>query len=115
MSEADEPTPATEDAPAQDAIDRWVMPYVRDSSLWPVLLVVMAHVVAFIAPVALFAIRDRHVPAMIALAGTAYLTFGVVRYDISRSRRPAALSLIMLIIWATSFAAAYYGGAAGLL
>jgi len=99
----------------EDAVDRWVMPYVRDSTLWPVLLVVMAHVMAFVAPVLLYAIRDHHLAAFAALAGTLYLTFGVIRYDVRRSRRPAALSIIVLVIWAASIAAAYYGNRTGFL
>jgi hypothetical protein len=104
-----------EEAPTQDAVDRWVMPYVSDSTLWPVLIVVLAHIAAFIAPVVLFAVRDRHYPAMVAVLGTLYLTYGILRYDLRRFRRPATLSLLALITWITSLLAAYYGGAKGFL
>jgi hypothetical protein len=31
-------------------VDRWILPAVRESTLFPLLLVVVGHVVAFIAP-----------------------------------------------------------------
>ena len=55
----------------RNAVDRWVMPYITDSTLWPVLLVIMAHVVAFVAPVLLFAVRDRHYVAIATALGLA--------------------------------------------
>ena len=98
-----------------DAVDRWVMPYVRDSTLWPVLIVVMAHAAAFVAPVLLYSIRDRHLAAIAGLLGAVYLTIGVIRYDLRRSRRPAALSVIVALVWAASIVAAYYGDRTGFL
>jgi hypothetical protein len=116
VPDAGAPEDAENDAPPSgDAIDRWVLPYLHDSSLWPVLLVVMAHVVAFVAPVLLFAVRDRHYAAIAATIGLVYLTTGVVRYDLKKSSRPAALTAVALIIWVASVTAAYYGGALGLL
>jgi hypothetical protein len=51
-SDEDEPMPF---------VDRWLLPYVEDSALWPVLIVLLAHVAAFVTPVTLFAIRDRSI------------------------------------------------------
>ena len=44
----------------RDWVDRFILPFVRESTLWPVLIVLVAHVVAFVAPALLFAVvADR--------------------------------------------------------
>ena len=85
---------------------RWVLPFVEDPLLWPVLLVVIGHAVALVTPVLLLAVRDRRIPAMGALALLVGLSVSVVSGDLRRRGRPAAPSVFVLVTWALSGAAA---------
>lgn len=88
-------------------IDRYVYPAVRESTLFPLLLVVIGHVVAFIAPALLFAVRDRSFASMIALFGITVLSVQCVRFEVARSGRPDVLSWILLATWLVSGATAW--------
>lgn len=84
----------------------WVLPFVEDPLLWPVLLVVIGHVVALVAPVLLLAVRDRRIPAMGALALLVGLSVSIVNGDVRRRGRPAMPSAFLLVTWLLSGAAA---------
>ncbi len=88
-------------------IDRYLLPAIRESTLFPLLLVVIGHVVAFIAPALLFALRDRSVAAMLALFAIGILTVQCVRFEVGRHGRPDVLSAIILSTWLASGAAAW--------
>ena len=88
-------------------VDRWILPAIRESTLFPLLLVVIGHVVAFIAPALLFAIRDRQLGAQVVLLALIALTSGCVRFEIRRHRRPDLLSVILLATWLLSGATAW--------
>lgn len=105
---------ASSDEPGSDRepkgelwVDRWILPAVRESTLFPLLLVVIGHVVAFVAPALLFAVRDRQIGARLAVLALAVLTFGCVRFEFRRHRRPDLLSAILLATWLASGAAAW--------
>ncbi len=88
-------------------VDRWILPAVRESTLFPLLLVVIGHAVAFIAPALLFAVRDRQFGAQVALFALIVLTSGCVRFEVRRHRRPDVLSAILLATWLLSGATAW--------
>jgi len=90
-------------------LERWVLPYIEDSALWPVLIVVIAHVVAFIAPLCLYAIRERSLVAMVAVAWLAFLTVQGMRYEKGLRGRFGSFSWLLLVTWAASGVAAYFG------
>ena len=69
-------------------VDRYLLPAVREFTLFPLLLVVIGHVVAFIAPALLFALRDRSFGAMLALFAMGVLTVQCVRFEVARHGRP---------------------------
>jgi hypothetical protein len=61
--------PPTEDPEANlPFAERWIAPFFREPMLWPVGIVLIAHAVAFLAPVLLFSVRDRKLGALAALA-----------------------------------------------
>jgi len=93
----------------RDGFERWVLPYVQESTLWPVLLVLLAHIVAFAAVAILFGVRDRAPVAILVIVLLAGASLRGVRYDWRRSGRPTALSGLLAVIWVMSFVAAYYG------
>jgi len=74
--------------------------------LWPVLLVVIAHVVAGIAPLLIFALRDGSrgsAATLVALGGATLLGVGL---ELRGRRRPGSVSAILLATWLASAAGA---------
>ena len=82
--------------------ERWLLPFVRDSTLWPVLLVAIAHAAAFLAPVLLLALRDQRIPAQAVLLLLAAFTINGVWGEIRRRDRVGALNVVVLCIWLLS-------------
>ena len=99
-AEADEHLPFAE---------RWIAPFVHEPLLWPVGLVIIAHAVAFLAPVFLLGLRDRRISALGALAGIAVLSGAAVRAELARRHKPGVVCGLLAAIWvfaaATAFAA----------
>ena len=88
-------------------IDRYLLPAIREFTLFPLLLVVIGHAVAFITPALLFAVRDRSFFSMVALFAIGALTVGCIRFEGGRHGRPDVLSAIVLATWLASGAAAW--------
>lgn len=112
-SPRDERDPRADDDAAQSAVERWVMPYFEEPGLWPVLVVVLAALAAFMTPVLLRAVRDLDLRAILA---TLLLVFGTVRaaaWEWRLRGRPGALSGALAAVWALAIAASYFGGRAG--
>lgn len=86
-----------------------VMRYFEDSALWPVLLVILAHVVAVAAFILLLAARDRNFGAIGASGGLVYLTFVIMRWEWRERGKLSTLSITAVVIWILSGVAAYYG------
>ena len=97
----------------ESRIDRFVLPFMRDPALWPILVIFVAHIAAFVAPVLLFALRDGRIPSFAALFGLAGLSIGLVRHESLDRGRPGPLSGLTLATWlvaiAAAFAANHYG------
>jgi len=65
------PEPHDRDDPdEQSALERWVLPYFDDMSLWPVLIVALAAIAAFMAPALVEAVRDLNLAAVSELPGS---------------------------------------------
>lgn len=71
---------------SQNGFDSWIRPYVVESTLWPLLIVVLASLAAFVAPVVLFALRDRHIPAMAALTALLVASGRAIGVDVAKRR-----------------------------
>ena len=98
--------PPTEPEP-RDWVDRFILPFVRESTLWPVLIVLVAHVVAFVGPAMIFAVRDEGRGSMAVLAVLVVLSALVVRFEWRREGRPAALTALTAVTWVSSAAFAW--------
>ena len=101
------------EAPGSDAnqpswVDRAVLPFVFEPTLWPVLLVVIGHAVAFVTPALLWALRDGRPAAQAALLLLGLLTVRTLRFELGRQRRPGALTGIWGAIWLLSGALAVF-------
>ena len=97
-----------------DWVDRFVLVFVRESTLWPVLFVIIGHVVVFTAPVLLLSMRDGRPSAFVALALLLFFSVQIVRADWSRGGRLAALSVLVAVVWALSLAAAWLANDTGI-
>lgn len=91
-------------------VERWILPYVEDPALWPVLLVVIAHVVVFLAPLELYAVRDFHVLSIGVLLWLAFMSVQAVRDEVRHIGRFGTIGWLLAVTWALSFVAAYFGG-----
>lgn len=94
--------------------DRWILPFVREPTLWPVLLVLVAHVVVFLAPLLLLALRDGHGGARVTLAVTALASAWAAAGEWRRRGRPGALGALLGVLWILSGAGALLAHRAGL-
>ena len=88
-------------------VDRWILPALRELTLLPIVLVVVGHLVAFVAPMLIYALRDRSLGAQIAVLGMLALTFECARFEFRRHGRPALLSAWIGATWLASIAAAW--------
>lgn len=85
-------------------IDEVVRGFTEDSSLYPVLAVVVV-IFATLAGAAVVLALQRNIAAMGAVAGLAVLTFGLTESD-RRRRRPGPTSLLLLVFWALAIGGA---------
>lgn len=89
------------------AIGRWLLPYVIEPTLWPVTLVVLAHVVAFIAPLMLLAWRDGVGSAWVVLGLSGALSLAGMAAEIRSAHRPGLAWAIIVPTWLASAATAW--------
>ena len=96
-------------------VDRYVLYAVRESTLWALLLVVMAHFAAFIASAVLATVRTGHpfgvTISTLLVVGTAW---GVVA-EVRRKGRMAGFTGLLAATWLLSAVVAYVGDRFGLL
>ena len=78
----------------------------REPLLWPVAFVIVAHAVAFLAPVLLLALRDRRIAALGALAGILVLSGSAARAELTRLHRPGVVCGLLAATWVLAVAAA---------
>ncbi|MGH0034108.1 MAG: hypothetical protein ACQGVK_03685 [Myxococcota bacterium] len=83
-------------------LESWVAPYVRDPTLWPVLIVVVVHLIAFLAPALLLSVRDGGIGSSATIAVSAGATTLAVAQEWRIRGRPAELSWVLLASWLAS-------------
>jgi hypothetical protein len=115
LSPADDDPGATGRDDPRGALERWVLPYFEDSTLWPVLLVVLAAIAAFLAPVLASAVRDRHLLSIVAAAVAMLGSLRLVVWEWRVRRRPGGIGVALIVIWGLAAVAAWYGAQGGLL
>ncbi|MDG2049875.1 MAG: hypothetical protein P8M78_06910 [Myxococcota bacterium] len=87
----------------------WILPYIEDSSLWPVLIVVMAASAAFLTPVLFYAVYHLKVQAILAALLLLWLTGRAIRWEWRLKGRPGGLAFVLTIVWSSAVAAVIYG------
>jgi len=99
-----QPPPEAEPIDAFDGptkVDRWILVFVREPTLWPVLIVVVGHALALLAPLYLSALRDGNALAAGALVALAAPCVWGVVWEI-RDRGVGALTGLLLTTWVLS-------------
>jgi hypothetical protein len=107
VSDPTSPPSSSNDEPAESLADRWIAPFVTEPLLWPVAAVILAHAIAFLAPVLLLALRDRRTAPIGALTGIVLLTGAAVRSELERKRKPGVVCALLATIWVFAVIAAY--------
>ena len=87
-------------------LERWIEPYFRDSTLWPVLAVAAAIAVTLVASLLVLAIADRNLAAMAGLAALAWMSADATLRRLRSRRRLGPIGASILAVWALAAAAA---------
>jgi hypothetical protein len=96
-------------------LDRWIEPYFRDSTLWPVLVVAAAIAVTLVAALLVLAVVDRNLYGMGALLALGWSSADATWRDLRARRRIGLVSGAILVVWALGAAAALAARRSGLL
>jgi len=102
-------------SPELSRFERQADEVLRESTLWPLWIVLMGHAVAFLAPVFVFALRDRGIPSLAALAILLVGTGARVRGDLTARGGVGLLTRILLATWVVAAAVAWGGARWGVL
>jgi len=76
-----------------------IAPLLRESTLWPVLIVLMAHLAAFGAWSLVMAVQERRLYAYLGVFGLFWLTGTAAVAEIRQTRRPGPLTTVILLTW----------------
>lgn len=79
-------------------IERAVLPYLREQTLWPVLVAILAHVIALFAPLFVLAFRDGHRWSLFGVSVFGVLTLVVVALDARERRRPGLVAVFFALV-----------------
>ena len=100
------PPPEREESAEASGIDRWLRPYIADSTLWPVLFVAVATVVTFLGAAMALAAAGRNLFAAAALAILFWMSLDGFR--VARRRGAARLvGGLLLAVWLGSALVAF--------
>ena len=96
-------------------LERAVLPFVREPTLWPVLVTVMVHIVALAAPLLVLSLRDRHAWATAGVVAFVLATAVAVQAEIRDRRRPASICALLGVVWVLCGAASLAAVRLGLI
>jgi hypothetical protein len=95
--------------------ERWIEPYFRDSTLWPVLAVAVAIAVTLVASILVLAVADRNVAAMAALLALGWMSVDATLREFRSRRRMGLVAAAIFALWALGGAAAVAARWSGVL
>src|SRR5262245_56072304 len=103
-----EPPPAAPPGDGQEpaGVERWLAPYFRDPTLWPVLAVATASAVTGLASLLLLAAVDRSVYAAAALIAVGWMSVDVSLRERRGRGRIGLAGRALLALWTLALAAA---------
>jgi hypothetical protein len=88
-------------------LERAVLPYLREQTLWPVLVAILAHVVALIAPLLVLGLRDGHRWSLLGVLVFAAAGIAAVGFEVRESRRLGLVSVFIGGVWTMCVLAAF--------
>jgi len=96
-------------------VQEWVLPYLAEPALWPVLLALLGHVVVVIAPLVLAVARTGSPWAVAGLVALAAVSGWLVRWEWRVRGRPGAVSLTVAATWGVGLFSAWGADQLGVL
>jgi hypothetical protein len=87
-------------------IEQRLLPVLGETTLLPLWLVVAGHIIAFVVPTLLLALRDRRFAAQAALLLLVFLSGSAIRAEIRQRGRMGLVSGLVLALWIASVGAA---------
>ena len=96
-------------------VQEWVLPYLSEPALWPVLVALLGHVVVVIVPLMLAVARHGSVAAALALVGLLGGSVAVVRWEWRVHGRPSGVTVAVLSTWLMSLVSAWGADHLGVL
>jgi hypothetical protein len=110
------PGPSLDTFRGYSRVERALLPFLREPTLWPVLLAVIAHAVALTAPLMVVVWRDP-TPGwpMIGLIVLAALSLAGVRVELRDRGRPGAICGLLASTWVLCCVGAWAGVHLGIL
>jgi hypothetical protein len=96
-------------------MEQWLLPYLREPVLWPVLVALLGHVVVGLAPLMLTVWRTGNSTAIFLLSVLLLGTAGLVGFEGVRFHRPGAVTLACVLTWLSGGALAWLGERTGVL
>lgn len=94
-------------------MENWVIPYVREPALWPVLLALLGHVVVALVPMMLATVRDQAGWAILGLLALSALSAWLVGFEVRRFHRPRGVTLAVVSTWLVSVGLAWLADRTG--
>ena len=91
------------------SLERFIMHYLEDSALWPIVIVIIGHLVALASFALLFAVRERRVSAALATAVMLWGSFLALRWEYRRHGHLGIITVLLAITWLVSALTAYAG------
>jgi hypothetical protein len=108
--DGEEKTEISEDESERSpSLESFMMHYLEDSMLWPIVIVVIGHAVALASFALLLAVRERRPSAMMATALLLYMSFLGIRWEYRRHGNLKAITWLLLVTWLLSGLTAYLG------
>ncbi|HIF99427.1 MAG TPA: hypothetical protein EYQ54_20795 [Myxococcales bacterium] len=106
----------TEGAEAEDpradqspGLERFLMHYLEDSALWPIVVVIIGHAVALASFALLLAVRERKVSAILATTLLLWGSFLALRWEFRKHGHLGIITGLLAITWLLSALTAYVG------
>jgi hypothetical protein len=96
-------------------VERAVLPFLREPTLWPVLLAVLAHAIALVAPLMVLAWRDDSGWSIVGLLVLGAMTAAACRAEIRGRGRPGGVAGLLAVTWMLCGAGAYAAVLLGIL
>ena len=91
------------------SLERFIMRYLEDAALWPIVIVIIGHLVALASFALLFSVRERRLSAFFATGLLLWASFLALRWEYRRHGHLGIITVLLAITWLLSALTAYAG------